>query len=315
MLLKALRMNPFRKDPERMASTALDCLIIGAGPAGLTAAIYLARFRRRFLVLHDDASRAEWIPKSHNHPGFPDGIAGPDLLQRMRLQAARYGAVTRSAQVLTLARRESGMFLATLADEQIEARTILLATGVMDLEPNLPDLADGVRRGLIRHCGICDGYEVMGRKVAVIGSGAAGLKEALFLQTYTKDITLLSSGKPMGFTAAEQRDVAAANVQIIDKPVSSARIHEHQVNMSTSDGVEHRFDVLYSALGTMVRSKLAASLGAVLDERQCIITDDHQQSSIPRLYAAGDVTRGLDQICVATGQAAIAATAIHNSLG
>jgi thioredoxin reductase (NADPH) len=232
----------------------------------------------------------------------------------LRQQAARYGAVTRLANVLTLDRRDDGVFLAALENEQIAAKTVLLATGVVDLEPNLPDLADGVRRGLIRHCAICDGYEVIDRKVAVIGSGAAGLQEALFLRTYTKDITLLSSGKPLGLTAAQQRDLAAANIQIIDQPVRSTSIHEHHVDVGTSDGAVHRFDVLYSALGTVVRSKLAASLGAVLDERQCLITDDHQQSSITSLYAAGDVTRGLDQICVATGQAAIAATAIHNRL-
>jgi thioredoxin reductase (NADPH) len=118
----------------------LDCLIIGGGPGGLTAAIYLARFRRSCLLVDVGASRASWIPMSYNHPGYPDGIAGPELPDRMRRQAARYGAPVRHAKVEALERRPEGGFRATIDDPAgaVEARTVILATGVDDIDPPLP---------------------------------------------------------------------------------------------------------------------------------------------------------------------------------
>ena len=144
----------------------LDCLVVGGGPAGLSAAIYLARFRRRFRVIDGGLSRAATIPLSHNHPGFPDGIGGPALLARMRRQAEVYGARIDSGLVEGLERRRGDdTFVAAVGNdgEVVRARTVLLATGVMDIEPDLPDVLGAVRRGLVRHCPICDAYEVIDR--------------------------------------------------------------------------------------------------------------------------------------------------------
>src|SRR3982751_5627002 len=102
-------------DDSRRPPQPLDALVVGGGPGGLTAAIYLARFRRRFLVVENGESRLSWIPRTHNHPGFPDGIEGPVLLERMRAQAERYGALIRHAKVEAV-RRQDGLFVATLDD-------------------------------------------------------------------------------------------------------------------------------------------------------------------------------------------------------
>ena len=179
-----------------MADAPLDCLIIGAGPAGLTAAIYLARFRRRFRVIDGGASRARLIPTSHNHAGFPKGIAGPELLARMAAQARKYGAEIVSGTVTALSRGADGLFSATVDGVVVRAYTVLMATGVIDVEPNLPNLPRAIERGLVRHCSVCDGYEVIGHRIGVLGRGAEGLREALFLRTYTDDITLMSLGEP-----------------------------------------------------------------------------------------------------------------------
>ena len=132
----------------------MDCLVIGGGPAGLTAAIYVARFRRRFLVVDAAASRASWIPVSHNHPGHPDGIPGPELLGRMRAQAGRYGAEVARGRVERLERRGDG-FLARLekGGYTLEARRVLLATGSDDTRPPMPaaEHDEAVRRGLLRY--------------------------------------------------------------------------------------------------------------------------------------------------------------------
>ncbi len=153
-------------DGAHLTPAVLDCLIIGGGPGGLTAAIYLARFRRSCLVVDTGASRAGWIPRSHNHPGFPDGIGGAELLDRMRQQAARFGAPVRLSTVEALEHRPGGGFQATIDDTAgtVAARTVILASGVDDVEPPLsylgPDLRHALRRGLVRHCPVCDAYEV-----------------------------------------------------------------------------------------------------------------------------------------------------------
>ena len=298
-----------------MPENVLDCLVIGGGPAGLTAAIYLARFRRRFQVVDAGASRAALIPTSHNHAGFPEGIHGKALLSRMTEQARKYGAHIVPGSVTRLERRPDGVFLATLDGEPIPARTILLATGVVDREPDLPDVPDVIRRGLVRHCGICDGYEALGKRVAVIGHGSSGLHEALFLRTYTADITLLSLGRSLVLTEEEGRQAAQAEIAIVEEPVRRVVVEGDQVRaLDMLGGACRSFDVLYAALGSDARSDLVRGLGTRLDDKGCVVTDEHQRSSTDGLFAAGDVVRSLDQISVSMGQAAIAATAIHNRL-
>lgn len=300
----------------------LDCLVIGGGPAGLTAAIYLARFRRHFLVADAGASRAAWIPVSHNHPGFPDGINGNELLGRMRRQAARYGAVIEPATVTRLDRRDApdGGFVAELEDRggarrEVRAATVLLATGFMDAEPELPDLYHAVQRGLIRHCPICDGYEASGQAVGVIGFGKGALGEALYMLTWTRDVTLLTLGQPMGLTEEDRGRLTENGIRIIEEPVAKMLTEGDRIAaLCLAGGGQHRFDTLYSALGGTVRSDLALRLGARHDECGALIVDDHQRCSVDGLYAAGDVVSSLNQISVAMGQAAIAATDIHNRL-
>lgn len=298
-----------------MRAEPLDCLIIGGGPAGLTAAIYLARYRRRFLVVDGGASRAMLIPTSHNHSGFPDGIAGPALLERMQRQAKKYGAPIRRDTVASIKRDAAALFHAEMAADEIIARTVILATGVVDIEPDLPDVPDAIRRGLVRHCGICDGYEVIDHRVGVLGRGSGGLHEALFLRTYTRDVTLLSLGQPLNLNLAEMEAARAAGIVLVEEPVVSVEIEGDRIaSLTTQGGACTPFDSLYSALGDRVRSDLAHQLGVELDGKGCILTDEHKLTSMEALYAAGDVVRSLDQISVAMGEAAIAATSVHNRL-
>ncbi|MGZ8217904.1 NAD(P)/FAD-dependent oxidoreductase [Methylomagnum sp.] len=295
--------------------TPLDCLIIGAGPAGLTAAIYLARFRRSFQVIDAGASRASLIPLSHNYPGFPDGITGDELLARLRAQARRYGADIVAGAVERLEKREGEGFTAYDGNRRIQARTVILATGVVDIEPALPNLTDAIRGGYVRHCPVCDAYEVIGQKVAVIGFGKGGLGEALFLRRYTDDLTLLTLGEPMALNAEDMTILSAAGIRVIEAPLVGVDMAGGKISaLRTAGGGRHCFDTVYSALGSNVRSGLALPLGAECDGKGHLRVDDHQRTRVPGLYAAGDVVCSLNQISVATGQAAIAATTIHNSL-
>ena len=146
-----------------------ECLIIGGGPAGLTAAIYLGRFRRKVLVVDAGDSRALSIPSSHNYPGFADGISGKDLLRVLREQALQYGADVLAGTVAGLARKGGG-FTATVDGREIEASRIVLATGLKDNAPDMPGLREAVAKAAIRYCPVCDGYEAIDKNIAVYGS-------------------------------------------------------------------------------------------------------------------------------------------------
>jgi thioredoxin reductase (NADPH) len=302
----------------QMPSDALDCLVIGGGPAGLTAALYLARFRRRFAVVDGGDPRAAWIPRSHNIPFFVEGIPGPELLARQRANVERYGTEIVAGTVGSL-ERAGDRFAAAVrtadgATRRIEARRVLLATGAVDVDPELPNVPNAVRRGLVRYCPICDGYEARGRRIAVIGHGAHGLGEAVFIaRTYSSDVTLLTLGREMQLDAGQRDKVQQHRIKVVEQPVEALTVEGDKVGaLRGANGEEHRFDVLYSALGLRYRSDLATTLGARCDPSGALSVDEHNQTTVSGLYAAGDVARGLDQIAVALGQAAIAATDIHN---
>jgi thioredoxin reductase (NADPH) len=295
----------------------MDCLVIGGGPAGLTAAIYLARFRRRCLVVDADASRASWIPVSHNLAGFPEGIAGQDLLALMRAQADRYGARIANGRVERLEQSECGGFVAVTADgTRHAARRVLLATGTEDVPPplDLPDRKAAVQRGLLRYCPICDAYEVTGRRIALAGARRCRVHEALLLRGYTADLSLITLRDTWELPDAERSRLVEEGIKIIEAPAAELALEGEALAVRTVDDTWHRFDALYVALGLRARSGLAIALGAEHDPEGALAVTAHQETSVPGLYAAGDVVQGLAQIAVAMGQAAIAATAIHNGL-
>ena len=291
----------------------LDCVVVGGGPAGLTAAIYLARFRRDFRLVDADASRARLIPLSRNYPGFPEGVSGETLLARMRAQALRYGAQTVAGTVERLETGDGGFHLALAGGETLSARTVILATGVVEVEPDLPHCLEAVKQGLIRICPICDGYESAGRMVGVIGDGDHAAAEALFVRAFSDRVSLLLTA-PRLLSPERRRELAEARVEVIETPLRPLRLEDGTVRAACEDGNEHRFDTLYSAFGVVPQSALAAQVGAACDDQGRLFAGEHQETSVEGLYAAGDLVRGLNQIGVAVGEAALAATAVHNRL-
>jgi thioredoxin reductase (NADPH) len=291
-----------------------DCLVVGAGPAGLTAAIYLARFHRRVVIVDAGNSRASYIPVSRNCPGFPDGISGVELLQRLREQAAHYGIHVTPGLVEKL-EMEGADFAAAVNGESIVAPKVLLATGIVDKEPEMENLREAIGAGAIRLCAVCDAYDVTGKRIAVYGPVASTLDHARFLRTYSRDVTLLlpPGGEPVG--EVDRMAAKAAGIALVEEPVTGVRLSVSRgIEVSTADGRQHRFDTLYPALGCRMRSELAVALGARCTGQGDVIVDSHQRTSVAGLYAAGDVVSALNQISVAVGHAAIAATHIHNNL-
>lgn len=292
-----------------------DVAIIGAGPAGLTAAIYLSRFRRDFHLIDNQKSRTSLIPISHNYPGFPDGINGKDLLSNLRQQAEKYGAnITIDTARKIERNNEENIFKVSGLTGTYFARTVLLCTGVMDIVPDVPHVVRIIQQGLMRQCPVCDGYEVINKKVGVIGYSREGFKEICFIRNFTADLTLFVLD-PDNLDDNKKQILNQEKITVITHSIADIKaIADQCMEIHLVSGESYQFDSLYSALGADIRTDLAIDLDAKHNERNCLIVDDHQRTNIPLLYAAGDNVAGLSQICVATGQAAIAATDIHNKL-
>jgi len=289
----------------------VDCLIVGGGPGGLAAATYLARFRRRAVVIDAAGGRAEWIPISHNIPGFPDGVSGTDYLALLRAQARRYGADLRQGRVERLT-RAGDLFHAVGDGFELAAPMVILATGVVDKTPDLPALDEAIARGLIRLCPICDGYEATDKTIGVLGSEDRAVSEARFLTSFTDRVTLLGTqDRPLTDKAAKAAKEAGFQVSA---PLKRLEVRERAVAATLENGDTLTFDAVYAAMGNTPQTTLATALGAACNKAGCIETDDHQQTTVPGLYAIGDVVDELNQVSVASGHAAIAATDVHNQL-
>ena len=290
---------------------ALDCLVVGAGPAGLTAATYLARFRRRIAVVDAGLSRARMIPTSHNYPGFPFGVGGDALLGRLRAQAERHGAHVQQARIETL-RREETRFVAEGNGSRWHARYVLLACGVTDVLPDVAGIEAAIGTGAVRLCGICDGYEASDGRIGVYGPVQDVIGHAVFLRTFSRQVAVLPSDDAVP-SAAKRRQAEAAGVELMPGPATLS-IDDARCVATAADGVRRVFDTLYPVLGSRAHTGLALELGADSDDNAELVVGRDQQTSVDGLYACGDMVSALNQISVAVGHAAIAATAVHNRL-
>jgi len=292
-----------------------ECIIVGAGPAGLTAALYMARYRRRVLVLHDETSRSLRIPLTHNVPGFPDGVSGVELVNRMISHAVQYGAVIESARVDS-ARHDGEKFeLVGVDGTRWQARTLILGTGLhlnqIPLDHDVHEAA--IKAGVLRYCPVCDGYEHIDARIAVVGCDTQGGKEAMFLRRFSRDITLM----PLDFdalSAEERTTLAGANIKVLSVPVAHYALGPGVMEVTLDTGERHDFDVVYPALGVRPRTGLAVALGLRTDDAGCLDADAPFETQVPGLYSAGDIVEGLDQIAVAMAHGAIASTKAHNWL-
>jgi thioredoxin reductase (NADPH) len=288
----------------------LDVVVVGGGPAGLTAATYLGRFLRSCLVLDAGDSRAKWIPESNNCPGFPNGVAGVELLRRMKAQALEFGARFEMAEVVKIEHDGEG-FLLSDGERSWRARCVILATGLADKLPDAPWVVDAVDCGALRLCSICDAYEASDSCIGVYGpSGDIGA-HGLFLRAYSERIYLLPTDKGDGGDG--MRDAIDAGVRVL-APGGQLDFDGERCSYACRDGDVVVFDSIYPFMGSKTSARIAAAAGAALSEKGEIVVDDDQMTGVPGLFAIGDVVSGLNQISVAVGQAAIAATRVHAML-
>jgi thioredoxin reductase len=292
-----------------------DVAIIGGGPAGLSASIWLARYLHD-VVLVDSGDPRNWETRGINgflgHPG----IRPADLRGAGRDEARKRGVVLRDALCERVVCHDEDSFeLALESGEVIRARRLLLAIGLKDVWPDIPGL-DRVYGDTAHVCPDCDGRECVDKKVVVIGSGRKAVGMALDLTTWTSDIVICTNGKPANLDLQEYCDkLDALNIPVIEFPIKCVDHRGSRVHSLTFEGgLALDTDEIFFAIGQYPADDLGAQLHCDRDSGGHIIVDESYHTSVRNCFAAGDIVPGPQLAIAAAAEGAIAALAIHKSL-
>jgi thioredoxin reductase len=292
-------------DPSR------DCIVIGAGPAGLNAGLVLGRARRRVVVLDNGAPRNYATHEMHGVLGH-DGLDPADLRARGRAELARYGVDVVAADVRDAVLMDGAVRL-TWGDSAEVTRTVILATGMLDEVPDIPGFAE-VWGTSAHTCPYCDGFEHRDERLAVLAAGTRGGHLALLLRQWSDDVVLLSNG-PHGLVADELAPVQALGVPIIETPVAGLDSENGRLRrVRLEDGQTLDRDALFFYIGWQLRTDLARALGCELRDDGSIAVDADQATTVDRVYAAGNSTDPRALVPTAAGAGATAAVAINARL-
>ncbi|MFD1773930.1 NAD(P)/FAD-dependent oxidoreductase [Paenibacillus rhizophilus] len=294
-----------------------DTIIIGGGIAGLQAAIQLGRYSAHQVLVIDAAQGRSSLCRSyHNILGWPDGISGEELRARGKLQAARAGVEFVSDKVLRASKRAGLFYLEGSGGTKYTAKTLLLATGIMDRFPELPGLRETLGRS-VYVCPDCDGYEIQDRSTVLIGSGISGLNMAFILRQRTPHLTYINHEK--NALSPKQRDhLEAQGIIYIEEAI--ARLESGEDGMIRGVTLENGRTVsaergFIAMGGNSVHSELAEQLGVELHKNRHIEANRRSlMTNVEGVWAAGDVAVHAEQATVAMGDGAIAAIWIHKTL-
>lgn len=292
-----------------------DVAIIGGGPAGLTAGIWLARYLHR-VVLVDSGDPRNWETRGVNgflgHPG----IKPAELRGKGRDEAREHGVELVDAQCERVTCVDENHFHLILANGQaIRARRLLLAIGVRDVWPDIPGLAH-VYGANAHVCPDCDGHECCEKKVVVIGKGRKAVGLALNLTTWTSDIIICTNGAPADLDESEYcAKLDALNIPVLESPITCVKHNGAEVqSLDFADGMSLDTDKIFFTIGQYPADDLGAQLGCDRDEGGHILVDNEYHTSVRNCFAAGDIVPGPQLAIAAAGDGAIAALAIHKSL-
>ena len=269
-----------------------DALIVGGGPAGLSAAIYLARFNRSALVIDAGEGRSTSHETNENYLGFPEGIPSRDLRERGRRQAQRFGVDFADGCVLNVV-RDGEQFEASADVCNIRARTLILATGAVDLFPEIDGLEECIGRSLF-WCITCDGYKTRGKRVVVAGQTDEAAVTAMQLRNFTDAVTVVTNRRS-GDAALSERvraNLGASCVALHEGVIASVEGEGGVLrSIALDDGTRIELDLLFSQQGSRPNNDLATALGVKTSEGGWIEVDEEQRTNVEHVYAAGDVTR------------------------
>ncbi len=303
-----------KTEPSRERHSRLDVCIVGAGPAGLNAALILGRCGRQVAVFDSGQPRNAMSAGLHGYL-TRDGVSPRQLRELGRAELAAYPSVSVHDQAVTAVRRADGGFLLTVADgSSREARILLLATGRVDLLPEKPGFREWYGRGVF-HCPICDGWENRGQIFVTYGRAEPAAELALDLLTWSPDVTLCTDG-PAEFGREMRERLARHKVSLIETEVVGLRgdASGRLAQIALADGGRRPCGALFFDAATPQRSSFAENLGAEVDASGGICCNEHAATSVPGLFVAGNVRCGIHLAITAAAEGAEAAIAIHEAL-
>lgn len=292
-----------------------DSIVVGAGPAGLSAAVYMARFRRRTLVLDRGDGRWAYGQHNENYLGFPSGVSARRLHELGRQQAQAFGASFEDHEVLGVERPGPGGYRLATSGGERQARTLIWAAGVRDNWPDFEGARDLVGEHLF-WCIVCDGWRTSGLPVLILGNDDSAARTTLQFLTYTRDITLLVDPARDRLSSRARAKLRADRIEVVRGQVQNVRpAGQGCGEVSLIDGTILRPEILFSLLGSQPNTGLLAGTGVALARNGHVRIDDKNRTSLPDLFAAGDVSnKHAHQVVSAAHEGAMAAQAANHVL-
>ncbi|WP_333774207.1 NAD(P)/FAD-dependent oxidoreductase [Streptomyces sp. IBSBF 3136] len=291
----------------------VDTVVVGGGPAGLSAALYLARYNREVLVFDTGHGRSTHHQTNHNYLGFPDGVPTVDLRKLGREQLARYPHARVLHHLITEAGGDAGQgFTVRSQGRSWRARSLVLATGVLDHFPHFQGWEPYVGRSMF-WCIACDGYENRGRSILVVGHTDAAAGEAMQLHSLTDRVRLLTNSASDEISPKFRRRLAGAGIPVVHDRIAEAEGADGMLSaVVTRQGRRLELDALFSIQGATPETALARQLGVRLAPTGYVAVDSEQRTSVPGVYAAGDLTAlHSHQVTAAVHEGAQAASAAN----
>jgi thioredoxin reductase len=289
-----------------------DVVIVGGGPAGLSAALVLGRCRRQVLLCDSGQPRNARSRALHGYL-TRDGIAPLELLRVGRDELTAYGVEIRQLEVTRIEARGDRFEVALAGAERVQSRLVLIATGVCDDCPAVPGLADcyGITA---HHCPYCDGWERRDTRMAVIGAGQAGAGLALALKTWSADVALCTNGRAR-LARAQRGQLERARIPVIEAVIERLdHVNGHVRQLRFRSGEERPCDTVFFTARQAMHSTLAATLGCEFTRKGVVKTDHLGQTCVPGVYVVGDASRDVQFAVVAAAEGAKAAVAINKTL-
>jgi len=291
-----------------------DVAVVGGGPAGLCAALWLARYLHKVIVV-DSGDPRNWETRGINGYLGHQGIRSPELRAIGRDECARYG-VEFVGGIVDQAINETGELFAIClrGGTTVESQRILLAIGIKDVWPALPGL-DACYGETVHVCPDCDGYETRNCKTVVVGKGRKAVGMALALTTWTRQIVICTNGEPPDMEQQLLDQLKALNIPVLDQPITCVLSRNKEISgIELAGGMSLDCERLYFAIGQYPSDDLGAQLGCKRDALGRLVIDEHNHTSVMNVFAAGDIAGGPQLAIAAAASGAIAAVAIHASL-
>jgi thioredoxin reductase len=290
-----------------------DAVVVGGGPAGLAAATWLARYRHRTLLVDAGEHRNKDVDRTHGYL-TRDGASPGELLEEACADLDGYAEVERRSGTVDAIAGESGGFVVTIGDDDVHARRIVLATGVVDELPKVDGVDEHYGADLF-HCPSCDGYEARDRDVVVLGWSEHVVGFALTLLDWARSVTLVTDGHR--FEGDDEHRAALARHDIAVVEIGATALVGHRgalEGVDLADGRRLRAQLAFFSIAHHPRNRLATALGCRITEEGCIVVDEHGTTTVPGVYAAGDVIPGPQLVQVAAAKGTVAGLGCAESL-